>query len=358
MRISVSRFMKMVFLVATFVSAAVACVCVQPVAAQQHVTYFYEEGCSQCEVVSLILDELVQEGVITVTQYDVATVEGYNLFKQYGFAMTPALIINGEKLEAPIEKSAILEALQSNKYEWYHFVIALGLGLLSGCSPTLMQMHSDIISEVARTTRQELDVVLKSLLFYGGIFAIILLLFFIFNTGTYLNFLAVLFGFFISVNLLNSGLHSFNSYTRIDLYLKAKFIALDSFSVLKLGLLHGIAKFPDSVPFFIPVMYVILVKGAYIEDLVMGLLFLTGIVAVYVVILLLAIKGRNLFRTFKTAAVEQLYFSVTGIAVMGVALVLFWEVFAAVNVVVVFIFVSVVIVGSGILIGFNRRIIY
>ena len=187
---------------------------------------------------------------------------------------------------------------------------------------------------------------------------IALVLFFIFNLNTYLSFLAVVFGFFISINLLNSGLHSFNSYTKIDPYIKATFITLDSFSVLKLGLIHGIAKLPDSIPFFIVVIYVVVMKGVFVEDLVVCLLFLTGIVIVYAVFLFLATRGRNFFRILGDAAVEQVYYAAAGITSMGVAVALFWELFTAVNVTVVFIIVFAVIVGAGILIGFHRRIIY
>lgn len=341
-------------LVCIFVLIGVLC---PPLSAQHEVVYFYEEGCPQCEKVSFILDELSQEYSITITKYDVGTVEGYNLFTQYKFTTTPALIVNGKRLEGEIERSDILKAVLL-EYEWYHFLVALLLGLLSGLSPTLMRVHADIIAEVARTTRQEIDVVVRSLLFCAGIFCIAFCLFFVFDVIGYLHFAAVLVGIVFSLNLLNSGLHAFNSYTRIDLYIKAKFITLEPASLLKLGGLHGLLKFSDSVPLFLPVMYLVITRGGLSQDFILCALFFIGIIVSYLVILVLAIIQVNLFRTFKDELVSQVYFSVSGLFVMAMSGLLLWEILDEVHVGAALTLTVAVVVVSGVLIGFKRRIIY
>ena len=178
MLMDVPTFMKVLYLALILMFVSI----VFPLSAEEEIIYFYEEGCPQCTQVSVILDEIAQKYPVRITSYDVATVEGYALFKEYGFITTPALVINGKNLGGEgdeITKSDIVRALQ--KYEWIHFVISLVLGLFSGLSPTLMSVHADIISEVARTTRREMDVVVRSLLFYVGIFAVQLCLFLVFE---------------------------------------------------------------------------------------------------------------------------------------------------------------------------------
>ena len=345
--------MKVLYLALILIFAGI----VIPLSAEEEIIYFYEEGCPQCARVSLILDEIGKEYSVSITSYDVATVDGYTLFKEYGFVTTPALIVQGKKLGGAgteITKSDIIRALQ--KYEWFHFIISLGLGLLSGLSPTLMGVHADIISEVARTTRREMDVVLRSLLFYVGIFAVQLCLFFIFEID-FLNFVAVFLGFVLSINLLNSGLHSFNSYTRIDLYIKAKFITLEPLSVLKLGFLHGVVKFPDSVPFFLVLLWLVITRGSLSEDVYMGLLFFTGIVISYFLVFVMAIVQVNLFRTFKEDLLSKLYFSISGISVMGVSLWMLWEIRDDISIWIGVVVAAVIIVVSGVLVGFKRRIV-
>ncbi len=324
--------------------------------AQQEIIYFYEEGCPLCEKVSLLLEELSKEYSLTIIKYDVGTTEGYTTFKQHGFTVTPALLVNGKPLEGEIEKADIVKALQY--YEWYHYLVALGIGVISGLSPTLLIMHADIITEVARTTRQELDVVVRSVLFYVGIFCCAFCLFFVFDVVSPLHFVAVLLGFAISVNLLNSGLHSFNSYTNIDLYIKAKFITLDSDSVFKMGFLHGVAKFSDSVPLFIPLMYCVITRGAFTQDVILALLFCAGIILSYCILFVLALVQVNLFRTFRNELVSQVYFSAAGLVVMAASVWLLWGILDALNVGVAFVLTVIVVVASGVLIGFKRRIIY
>lgn len=324
--------------------------------AQQEIIYFYEEGCPLCEKVSLLLEELSKEYSLTIIKYDVGTAEGYTTFKQHGFTVTPALLINGKPLEGEIEKADIVKALQY--YEWYHYLVALGIGVVSGLSPTLMKMHADIIAEVASTTRQELDVVVRSVLFYVGIICCAFCLFFVFDVVGSLHFVAVLLGFAISVNLLNSGLHSFNSYTSIDLYIKAKFITLDSDSVLKMGFLHGIAKFSDSVPLFIPLMYFVITRGAFTQDVVLALLFCAGIIVSYCILFVLALVQINLFRKLRNEQVSLMYFSAAGLVVMAASVWLLWEILDTLNVGIALVLTVIVVVTSGVLIGFKRRIIY
>jgi hypothetical protein len=328
---------------------------VVPLSAQQEIIYFYEEGCSQCENVSLLLDELSQEYALTIIRYDVGTAEGFAVFKQHGFTVTPALIIDGKKLEGEIERTNILRALQHT--EWYHFLAALVLGVVSGFSPTLMKMHAGIITEVARTTRQETDVVVRSLLFYAGILCSAGCLSVLFAAVDFLHFVAVLFGVVISVNLLNSGLHSFNSYTNVDLYMRTHLIRLEPDSVLKVGFVHGVAKFSDSVPMFLPLLYLIITRGSFAEDITQVLLFCGGIVLTYCTLFALALVQVNLFRIFREELASQLYFSVSGLLVMATSVWLLWEILNSIDVGPALILTVMVVVISGALIGFKRRII-
>ncbi|MGC1121268.1 MAG: thioredoxin family protein [Candidatus Methanofastidiosia archaeon] len=325
-------------------------------AAQPEVIYFYEEGCPQCAKVSLILDHLSDEGTIRVTAYNVATIEGFEKFKQYGFTHTPALVIEGQKLTGVIELSDIMQALHGG-VPWFYWVLALILGMVSGLSPTLIILHSDIISEVARTTRDELDVLLRSLVFYAGIFAVITLLFLVLNSGPYLRLAAALLGFASAINLLNSGLHTFNSYTKIDLYIRAHFIGLNSLSTLKLGFLHGFVKFPDSAPLFMGIIYLTALKGRFVYDTALFVLFLVGITISYVVILLLAMAQINLFKPLSNQSLSQLYFTGAGIGVVGVSILLFWETVESLSIVVTFAAILLTLVAGGLLIGFKRRLI-
>ncbi|MBU7014630.1 MAG: thioredoxin family protein [Theionarchaea archaeon] len=324
--------------------------------AQPEVIYFYEEGCPQCAKVSLILDHLSDEGTIRVTRYSVATVEGFEKFKEYGFTYTPALVIGGQKLTGEIELSDIMEALHGS-VPWFYWVLAVVLGMVSGLSPTLMGLHSDVISEVARTTRDELDVMLRSLVFYAGIFAVITPLFLILDSGPYLRLAAALLGFASAINLLNSGLHTFNSYTKIDLYTRTHFISFNSLSTLKLGFIHGFAKFPDSAPLFMGIIYLTALKGRFVYDTALFILFLSGITISYIVILLLAMAQINLFRFLNGQPLSQLYFAGAGIGVMSASVLLFWEIVESLDIVVAFATVFLALAAGGILIGFKRRLI-
>jgi thiol-disulfide isomerase/thioredoxin len=324
--------------------------------AQPEVIYFYEEGCPQCAKVSLILDHLSDEGTIRITAYNVATAEGFEKFKQYGFTYTPALVIGGQKLTGAIELSDIMQALHGG-VPWFYWVLAVILGMASGLSPTLMTLHSDIISEVARTTRDELDVLLRSLVFYAGIFAVITPLFLVLDSGVYLLLAAVLLGFASAINLLNSGLHTFNSYTKVDLYIRAHFINLNSLSTVKLGFLHGFAKFPDSAPLFMGIIYLTALKGRFYYDTALFILFLSGIIISYVVTLLLAMAQINLFKLLSNQSLSQLYFASAGIGVMGVSVLLFWEIVESLNIVVAFAAIVLTLIAGGLLVGFKRRLI-
>ena len=321
------------------------------------ILYFYEEGCPQCELLSPILDELAEEYSLTIIKYDVATPEGYRLFTEYGFTTTPALYINGELLEYPFERADIVKALQNKNYHLNHYVAALILGLISGLSPTLLCVYTDIISEVARTTRREMDVVFRSLLFCAGIFAVSFCVFLIFSIKIVYQTTGALFGFVIFLNLLNSALHSFNSYTRIDLFIKAQFITLEPASVVKLGLFHGLGKFSDSLPLFFPVLYLVIVRGSFFQDVSICVLFFLGIVIIYVLLLVLAIVQLNLFRRLSGGQVSTLYFLATSFLVMIVSVFFFLEVLPELNLWMTLFLVVVVTVVSGVLIGFKRRIV-
>lgn len=326
---------------------------------QQEIIYFYEEGCPECAALLPVVEEISQEYNLTIISYDVGTVQGYALFNEHGFTTTPALVINGRKLEGIIKREDIIRLLGGDKdYEWYHYLVSLILGLVSGLSPTLMGMHADIISEVARTSRNEIDVVMRSLLFYVGILTVAFCLFYVFNSIYSLHIVVVFLGFVLSINLLNSGLHSFNSYTRIDLYIKAKYITLEPRSVVYLGFLHGFLKFADSVPLFIFLMWLVITRGSFADDLIVVLLFCAGVVILYFIMLTMAIAQINLFRQFKDSFASQIYFSLAGFAVMAGSLWLLWEIRNEI-VVWVAVILTVVVAGlSGILIGFKRRIVY
>lgn len=325
-------------------------------AAQSEVIYFYEEGCPQCTKVSLILDHISDEGTINVTAYDVGTVEGFEKFKEYGFTYTPALVIEGQKLAGEIELADIMQALRGG-VPWFYWVLALILGMASGLSPTLMTLHSDIISEVARTTRDELDVLLRSLVFYVGIFAVMTVLFLILNDGDYARLAAAVLGFACAINLMNAGLHTFNSYTKIDLYIRAHFISLNSLSTLKLGFLHAVAKFPDSAPLFMGIIYLAALKGKFVYDIGLFILFLTGITVAFVLVLLLAMAQISSFKSLSSQSLSKLYFTSAGIGVMCVSILLFWETVESFNIIVAFVIVLLALAAGGLLIGFKRRLI-
>ncbi len=330
-----------------------------PLSAQpkmREIVYFYEEGCPKCEALSPILDEIAREYSVHITRHDVSTVEGYNLFKEHGFTTTPALLINGKKLEDPIEKSDILKALQGSR-PLNPFIIVLLLGLLSGFTPTVMSVHGEVISEVARTTRQEIDVVIRSFIFYAGIFAVLFCLFTTFSVfSVYISFLLPLLGFVAALNLLNSAFHSFNSYTRVDLFIKAKFITLGPGSMLNLGLLHGVGKFSDSAPMFVPMLFFVIREGSFFQDLLILVVFYAGVLLSYSVVFALAVVQFNLFRKFKDEVVGRLYFCMCGLLVMTSSAFLFLEVLEL-NFLVGTVSMLVVII-SGAMIGFKRRLVY
>lgn len=335
-----------------------------PLSAQpkvREITYFYEEGCPKCEALSPILDEIAREYSVHITRYDVSTVEGYNLFKAHGFTTTPALLINGKKLEEkpgnPIEKSDILKALQGSRLP-NPFILVVLLGLLSGFTPTVMSVHGEVISEVARTTRQEIDVVIRSFIFYAGIFAVLFCLFTMFSIfSAYISFLLPLLGFVTALNLLNSAFHSFNSYTRVDLFIKAKFITLSPGSMLNLGLLHGVGKFSDSAPMFVPMLYFVVREGSFSQDFLILVVFYAGVLLSYIMVFALAVVQLNLFRKFKDEVVGKVYFCGCGLVVMASSVFFFLEV-QELNVLVGTVMVLVVIIISGAMIGFKRRLVY
>ncbi|MGD2250781.1 MAG: hypothetical protein PVF58_20480 [Candidatus Methanofastidiosia archaeon] len=239
-------------------------------------------------------------------------------------------------------------------------VVLLGftLGILSGLSPTLMGVYTDIVSEVARTTRKEMDVVFRSLIFCTGMLLITFGVFIGLESTLFLHFLGILLGFAVALNLFNTGLHTFNSYTRVDNYIKAKFIYLDSFSVLKLGVIHGVGKFPDSVPFFIPFLCVTIMNASFVQGLFWVILFSAGIVTSFVIVLLLAILQYNIFRKFESQIVNQIYFCAAGGVTIMCTVWLFWELLDKITAHIAFILILLVIMVSGVLIGYKRRIVY
>lgn len=241
---------------------------------------------------------------------------------------------------------------------YWIYVAAFGLGILSGLSPTLIRVYTDIISEVARTTRNEMDVAIRSLLFCAGILPAALIAFVILSSTPMFHVLGIVLGFAIALNLFNTGLHVFNSYTRIDKYIKSKFMYLDAFSVLKMGVIHGIGKFSDSVPFFIPAVCLAIVTGSFFQSLFLFILFYAGIVVSFVVLLVLALLRFNIFRWFESQLVTQVYFFAAGGTTMGVSVWLFWVLRDIITVRITFFLVLILIIFSGILIGHNRRIVY
>jgi cytochrome c biogenesis protein CcdA len=237
-------------------------------------------------------------------------------------------------------------------------LLGLLLGLISGLSPTLLKNYSDIISEVAQTTRQEKDVIIRSLLFCGGVFAVLICLFFILTSLEFFSFLTVLLGTVVVINLLNSALHAFNSYTRIDLILRAKFTSFTSLSSLQIGLLHGIAKFPDSAPLFLVMVYLAITRGSTGQDIQILVLYLSGILLSYGTLLLYALFRVNIFRKFSHNRFMQVYFMSSAFFVLVTSVLLMWNIKTTVDTSLAILLTGIIMVISGVLIGFKKRIIY
>lgn len=237
-------------------------------------------------------------------------------------------------------------------------LMGLLLGIITGFSPTLLKNQGDIISEVAQTTRQEKDVIIRSLVFYGGLFIVLICLFFILTGLDFFSFMTVLLGMVVMINLSNSALNAFNSYTRIDLILKAKFISFTMLSSLQVGLLHGIAKFADSAPLFLVLVYLAITRGSTGEDTLILILYLSGILLSYCILMLYALFRVNIFRKFAHNRFIQIYFISSAFFVLVTSLMLIWEIKTTVNASLAILLTAIIIVISGVLIGFKKRIIY
>lgn len=237
-------------------------------------------------------------------------------------------------------------------------LMGLLLGLITGLSPTLLKNQGDIISEVAQTTRQEKDVIIRSLLFYGGLFIVLICLFFILTGLEFFSFMTVLLGMVVMINLSNSALNAFNSYTRIDLILKAQFISFSPLSSLQVGLLHGVAKFADSAPLFLVLMYLAITRGSAGQDTLILILYLSGILLSYCILLLYALFRVNIFRKFAHNRFIQIYFISSAFFVLVTSGILMWEIKTTVNASLAILLTGIIIMISGVLIGFKKRIIY
>jgi cytochrome c biogenesis protein CcdA len=232
------------------------------------------------------------------------------------------------------------------------------LGLISGLSPTLLKTHADIISEVAQTTRQETDVIIRSLLFNGGIFLVLCPLFFILTSSDMFSLVTVLLGVVIGFNLLNSALRAFNSYTRIDIILKAKFVTYASGKSLQIGILHGLGKCADSAPLFLVVVYLTHPHGSFTNTILLLMLFLLGIVLTYLIFFLYALIGVNIFRKFTHNRIKQGFFMSCALLVLITAVMHMWDIRTTVNTSLAIVLTCILLVTSGAIIGFKKRIIY
>lgn len=237
-------------------------------------------------------------------------------------------------------------------------LLALMLGVLSGLSPTLLKIHADIITEVAHTTRQETDVIIRSLLFNGGLFFVIISLFLLLTRIPAFSFIAVLLGIVVGINLLNSALHAFNSYTRIDIILKAKFISYTPGTAIQLGFLHGIGKFSDSAPLFLVVVYLAITGRSIVPSLLLLLFYLLGILLTYTILLLYALFRVNIFRKFLGSVAKKGYFFPSALLVFTISSLLMWNIRSTVNTSLAISLTALVLILSGVIIGFKKRIIY
>ncbi|MBU7044662.1 MAG: hypothetical protein HXS47_13810 [Theionarchaea archaeon] len=237
-------------------------------------------------------------------------------------------------------------------------LLTLILGMLSGLSPTLLKIHANIITEVAHTTRQETDVIIRSLLFNGGLFFVLTCLFLLLTLIPAFSFIVVLLGIVVGINLLNSALHAFNSYTRIDIILKTKFISYAPGSAVQLGFLHGIGKFSDSAPFFLVVVYLAITGGPIAPSLLLLLFYLLGILLTYGILLLYALFKVNVFRKFLGSGAKKGYFFPSALLVFTISSLLMWNIRSAVNTSLAISLTALVLILSGVIIGFKKRIIY
>ncbi|NMC58977.1 MAG: hypothetical protein GYA51_06300 [Candidatus Methanofastidiosa archaeon] len=68
-----------------------------------NIKFFETEGCEKCAAVRVTLNKLSEgeyKGKLNITEIDTYTSSGYKAFKEYGFSITPALVINDSiKLE-------------------------------------------------------------------------------------------------------------------------------------------------------------------------------------------------------------------------------------------------------------------
>ncbi|MBU6997957.1 MAG: glutaredoxin family protein [Theionarchaea archaeon] len=324
-----------------------------PVTAEKiEIVMFHTPGCDFCAQVEEWLDELKAEygDDITIRTVDVTSREGWNEFKGYGFSLTPAVAVNGVKLESEeITKESLIAAIeeggQEQESEKSISFLTLMFGILSGTTACVLAVAAFMFAMVTSRQSKFTSILLTAISFGLGLIVVFMVMAVILGIGSYslTGGAASTVRFYVSLALayvvLVLGLNQFNyafEVVKLPISTKKFFERILEGTLGRMGylgaFLFGILFAPVKLPCAIPalglVMERILLKGDLVEGLALAAIYGVGVLIPLIVVAIISGGSAQYASKLRwSETYRKVSWGIGGTIVLIVAAWIFWNTF-------------------------------
>jgi cytochrome c-type biogenesis protein len=324
-----------------------------PVTAKKvEIVFFHTPGCDFCAQVDEWLDELKVEygDDLTIRKVDVTTKEGWNEFKSLGFNLTPAVAVNGTKLESEeITKESLISAIeeegQVQQPERSISLLTLIFGILSGTTACVLAVAAFMFAMVTNRESKFTNILFTALSFGLGLIAVFMVMAVLLGIGSYslTGGTASTVRFYVSLALaylvLVLGINQFNyafEFVKLPVSTKRFFERIlegtvgkkGYFGAFIFGILFAPVKLPCAIPALGLVMERIIIQGDLAEGLLLAIIYGIGVLIPLIIVAIISGGSAQYASKLRwSETYRKVSWGIGGVVVLAVAVWIFWNTF-------------------------------
>ncbi|MGC1121267.1 MAG: cytochrome c biogenesis protein CcdA [Candidatus Methanofastidiosia archaeon] len=324
-----------------------------PVTAKKiEIVLFHTPGCDFCAQVDEWLDELKAEygDDLVIRKVDVTTREGWNEFKSYDFALTPAVAVNGTKLQSEeITKERLITAIekagQEQESERSIRFWTLALGIISGTTACVLAVAAFMFAMVTSRQSKFTNILLTALSFGLGLITVFMVMAVLLGIGSYslTGGTASTVRFYVSLALayivLVLGINQFNyafEFVKLPVSTKRFFERIlegtvgkkGYFGAFIFGILFAPVKLPCAIPALGLVMERIISQGDLAEGLALAGIYGIGVLVPLIVVAVISGGSAQYASKLRwSETYRKVSWGIGGVVVLAVAVWIFWNTF-------------------------------
>jgi cytochrome c biogenesis protein CcdA/glutaredoxin len=345
-----------------------------PIVAEEiEIVFFHTPGCEFCAQVEKWLEELKAEygEDITIRDVDVTSKEGWDEFKECGFTVTPAVLINGkimlefydiskESLEDSIGKAMEDEGTSTRTMKFS----TLALGIVSGTTACVIAVAAFMFAMVTSRKSTFIDILLVAFYFGLGLIFVFMIMAVLLGVGSYSLtggsasavrfYTSLLLGYVVLVLGINQFNYAFE-FVKLPVSTKRFFERILEGTLGKkghlgafiFGVLFAPVKLPCAIPALGLVMERILVKGDLTEGLALAGIYGIGVMIPLIVVAVISGGSSQFASKLRwSESYRKVSWSIGGVVVLAVAVWIFWNTFQIPEVVTTEHYIALLLFGA------------